>query len=77
MKFKCDECEYYAWSEKALAEHIRVHTGEKPYQCMVHGCDYTLKQVGNLTYHMEHWHQVDSKLFSRNLGIPMRDIIFF
>lgn len=42
---------------------MRVHTGERPFQCSVPGCDKAFTQKGSLTDHMKKAHtmEVDQK----------------
>ena len=38
--------------EKALAQHLRVHSGSRPFKCDHQGCDKTFKQKGHLVEHI-------------------------
>jgi uncharacterized Zn-finger protein len=47
---RCTSCEYVAISPSALAIHLRVHTGEKPFSCTL--CEYRAASKSHLTRHM-------------------------
>ncbi|KFP30614.1 RE1-silencing transcription factor A, partial [Colius striatus] len=31
--YKCDQCGYLSKTANKLIEHVRVHTGERPFHC--------------------------------------------
>ena len=50
-KFKCDECGKAFKRRFTLQEHMKIHTGEKPYACNEPGCTSRFSTSGNLSRH--------------------------
>jgi len=46
----CQICRKILQSSFALEQHMRIHTGERPFECHVCGKRFNLK--GNLSKHM-------------------------
>jgi uncharacterized Zn-finger protein len=60
--FSCDHpgCGKFFKKIQNIFDHLRVHTGEKPYVCPVDGCDQAYTQVANLKKHVD-FHEGISK----------------
>ncbi|KAI9285622.1 hypothetical protein BC943DRAFT_323750 [Umbelopsis sp. AD052] len=59
--FKCTgygDCNMVFTRSEHLARHERKHTGEKPFTCVVPGCDRTFSRFDNMMQHTQtHSHQ--------------------
>ncbi|XP_078582934.1 uncharacterized protein LOC144865814 [Branchiostoma floridae x Branchiostoma japonicum] len=49
--FMCDECGYRACDKHRLDEHMRTHTGKKPFRC--NECNYETYYERNVVKHMK------------------------
>ena len=45
---------------------MRVHTGERPFECPHPSCNYTASQSGSIRSHKERWHS-SMRAFACNL----------
>ena len=54
---QCPHCPYLAKRSRILINHIRTHSGEKPYSC--EQCGQSFTQLGGLSYHMRTKHSTD------------------
>lgn len=53
----CFACLYIARDAYDLKKHIRKHTNEKPFECLV--CDVRFKQISGALHHMKKQHRLE------------------
>jgi uncharacterized Zn-finger protein len=63
--YQCPHCERKCQSSNALENHIRVHTGEKPFGCPVEGCATRFKQKSQQYSHMRNRHFIDTNMLPK------------
>ncbi|KAL1448033.1 hypothetical protein WDU94_000603 [Cyamophila willieti] len=49
-KMTCFACDYHTYNRKDMRNHIRTHTGEKPYKCTF--CPFTAAHSSTMSYHL-------------------------
>lgn len=49
--FRCEECDRPFNRRHTLNEHVKTHTGERPYLCLVPACTKRFTTTGNLARH--------------------------
>ena len=55
--FKCTECDKAFTNKNRLANHLRIHTGAKPFKCKI--CDYHSNRRDNVLLHCKKVHKVE------------------
>ena len=50
QQWQCPQCDYSTPVKQYITQHIRRHTGEKPFKCPL--CNYRAAQKQSVTYHM-------------------------
>uniref|UniRef100_A0A8C6TSY4 C2H2-type domain-containing protein n=1 Tax=Neogobius melanostomus TaxID=47308 RepID=A0A8C6TSY4_9GOBI len=61
-KHQCSVCQKRLATRQALEDHIRVHTGERPYSCSI--CEKTFRKKSGLQTHMVIHTGEEGKLYS-------------
>ncbi len=55
--FSCDEenyrCKKIFMKWHNLFDHLRIHTGERPFLCPVYECEFTFNQISNQKKHLD------------------------
>lgn len=52
----CPYCGKLLKNKISLPDHVRTHTGEKPYKCDL--CDYTAGRRFSIKSHLKHKHKI-------------------
>merc|ERR1712228_1108801 len=52
-RYKCPHCDYSTDVNPKMIQHIRIHTGEKPFVCTFDGCNKRFAQKSNLNVHIK------------------------
>lgn len=73
--FECDQCTYRTKKCSHFKAHMRVHTGETPYPCVL--CEKRFTQEGNLNRHLQYVHTKkiaqDTKLLYPTVQLKTED----
>lgn len=52
-QFSCNICGKGLSSRQILKDHYNLHSGEKPYNCRVKGCQATFRQLSKYSAHKQ------------------------
>ncbi|AWO97236.1 putative zinc finger protein 827-like [Scophthalmus maximus] len=63
-QYRCDRCGHLTRTANKLVEHVRVHTGERPFTC--HLCPYSAKRRDSLRLHCKVKHAAAAALVNGN-----------
>ncbi|TNV73328.1 hypothetical protein FGO68_gene1753 [Halteria grandinella] len=49
----CNKCQKLFRKWHNLFDHLRIHTGERPFECPVDGCKFAFNQLSNQKKHLD------------------------
>ena len=68
-KFICEICQKKFGRISTLKSHIKIHTGEKNYKCLIEGCNKYFAEKGNMEIHYKrHLNRLKSKILNSNFN---------
>ena len=72
-EYKCKHvgCDTTLYKLNNMNDHIRKHTGDRPFICTV--CNFAFSQIGNLNKHLIAKHNITPRLRDKNR--PSKQII--
>ena len=50
-KYKCNICNCTFGRSSTLKSHMKTHTGERNYKCLIDSCDKIFSEKGNMMKH--------------------------